>query len=585
MQQNESEIYRSTQLLGRKYVEYLAPTLFMNIALAITNVMNATIIGNMLGSDALAASNLCMPAFSFINAVFNTVIMGACTLIVADKGAMKSDRADRSFTQLSIFGMGLMILLTLGIVLFLNPLAVVFTGGVSNREILALVKEYLFPLAFSFPLVFISLGGATILRTDGHPHFGAVIILIAGIINLAADLLFIYVFHWGMAGASWASVAGFGCASLFVIPYFFFRTRSLHYCQLGKKPLQGLGSIFLTGLPSGSTSLFLSARLLLLNMMVFRLFDSGGAAAFAVYFSTLYFANMFILGTTQAMQPISAMLFGEKDYSGLKGLVRMVLLAAIFIAVSFSLLFLFFPDFVGYFFGLKGEGLKLLPQALAALAIAFPFSAVNYFYLSYTQTIRRPGLGMIISFFGSIGFIAALSPIFYFVFPGNFWYVIPASEILTTILLYVQICRLCRRENVSMRLVKEDRVPTLDLSIKQSEVQAISLSEQVIRFSLEHGIDLRRANAAGVIVEETAINIIRHSGVKKQSGSSRMILDIVVRIDGEDIIGRFRDAGRSYNPLSIEDPPPESGIGLIHRLAKEEKYMRTLGFNIFYFRL
>lgn len=582
---DEVEIVRSPSLLNKKFAEYLAPTLFMNISLALTGVMNATIVGNLLGSRALAVVNLCMPLFSLGNALFNILAIGACMQIIMNKGTMNRLGADRIFTQLVIFGLSAMVLFGLAILFLLDPLGTLFMGGANNPEMQTLVKEYMLPLAFSFPFIFVSLGGALIIRTDGHPQYGAGIILICGIGNLIANLIFIHFFQWGLAGAGMATTAGFAFGSFLVLPYFWARSRTLHFCGLGKKIFQGFGSVLITGLPTGSTNLLMFARLLLVNMMIFRLFGPNGAAAFAVCFNMLYFFNMFLLGITQTMQPISSMLFAEKDWRGMKAFIRTVLWFTVPIALIFSLFFVAAPDFWGHLFGLKGEGRDLLPSALGALAIALPFYAINCFYLSYCQSIRRPGLALLISFASSFGYIALLSPIFYFVFPDHFWSIFTVSEILASMTLFLAIVRIRFKEKISGILIKEESLPALDLSVKQNEYQAVSLSEQAIRFCLEHGIDSKRANAVGVIVEETAINIIRYSHAKNQKKSSRIILDIVMRIDKNDVIGRFRDSGIAYNPLHIADPPVNSGIGLIRALAKEVNYMRTLGFNILYFKI
>ena len=581
--QNDTVLSRSPALLNRKFVEYLVPTLFMNISLAVTNVVNAGIVGQLLGPDALAAVNLCMPAFSLGNAVFNIVIMGACTLIIANKGAMDQQKADRIFTQLAIIGMGLMLSLGLVILFFLEPLSLVFMGGVNHPEIQTLVKDYLFPLAFSFPFIFIALGGAMVLRTDGHPHYGAWVILISNIANLAADLLFICVFNWGVAGAAWATVTGFACGAILALLYFPLRSRTLHFCWLGKSLFRGFWEIVMTGLPSGCTSVLQFARILLLNMLIFRLFKENGAAAFAVCLSIQYFAYMFLLGVTGAMQPVSAMLFGEKDYSGMQALIKMVLWTAVSIALFFSTMFLTVPDLVGAMFGMKEEGLALLPRVLAALALSLPFCSVNYFYLTYCQTIRRLRLGLTIAIASGFGFIALLAPVFYWIFPDHFWYILAASEILTSIMLALIIVFIRARQKVSLILLPTKQLPSLEFSLRNDTSSIIPLMECVKIFCIDNNIDSERTASTCRIVQERVLEIVQQWS--DRNAKKKIILDVIIKIDGDEIVGRFRDPGNADNPLESPNSLPDAGIGLIRHLAKEVSYMRTLGFNVLVFRV
>ena len=578
---NHAVLTRSPELLNKKFVEYLAPTLLMNVSLAITNVVNAVIVGHLLGPDALAAVNLCMPALSLANAVFNTVIMGACTLIVAEKGRMNASSADRYFTQLADFGMGIMLVIPLAILLFLQPLALLFMGGVENPSMRALVTAYLFPIAFSFPFVFLALSGSMVLRTEGWPRFGALVVLAANVVNLIAAILLIYLFKMGIAGAAWGTVIGFAAGALLTMRYFFEPARTLHFCRLGKNPFRGFMDVVMTGLPSGSTSLLMFARVLLLNALIFRLFENGGAAAFAVCTSAQYFAVMFLLGVTGAMQPISAMLFGERDYTGLKFLVRTGLGTAVPIMTLFAVFFFAAPDFVGNLYGLTGSGRLYLPDALRALALTLPLCAVNYYYLTYSQTIRRIALGLTLSIASGFGWIAVLSPLFYAVFPRYFWYLLPAAEFFTSLTLVSAMMFLHKRENVSWILVRKEPYPALELSVRQSDNALSSLSERFIKFCAQNRFNSERTHAADRLVREIAEPVLRHL----DNNSRRVLFDLVVKIEQGTMTGRFRISGADAVFSDAPNAPGNSKIERLRQLASEVRVMQTLGFYIVFFRI
>ena len=581
MEKKQAVLARSPEILNRKFVEYLAPTLLMNLSLAITNVVNAVMVGHLLGSDALAAVNLCMPALSLANAVFNTVIMGACTLIVAEKGRMNTASADRYFTQFAVLGMGIMLVIPLAILLFLQPMALLFMGGVENPAMRSLVTAYLFPIAFSFPFVFLALSGSMVLRTEGWPRFGALVVLAANVVNLIAAFLLIFLFKMGVAGAAWGTVIGFAAGALLTMRYFFEPARTLHFCRLGKNPFRGFTDVVMTGLPSGSTSLLMFARVLLLNALIFRLFEVGGAAAFAVCTSTQYFAVMFLLGVTGAMQPISAMLFGEKDVSGLKILARTALGTAVPIMTFFAVLFFAVPGFIGNLYGLTGPGRPYLPDALCALALSLPLCAVNYYYLTYCQTIRRITLGLILSFASGFGWIAVLSPLFYFVFSRYFWYLLPAAEFFTSLTLLSAMLFLHKREKVSWILVRNESSATLELSLRRSDDALSSLSERFNKFCALNGFNSEQTQAADRLVREIADSALRHSDVH----SRRVLFDLMVKIEQGEMTGRFRISGADAAFSDDPNAPGEPEIDRLRQLASEVRVMTTLGLNRVFFRM
>lgn len=62
--------------------------------------------------------------------------------------------------------------------------------------------------AFGFPFLILATGGGHLIRADGSPRFTMICNLVGAIINLILDPIFIFGFHWGMAGAALATIIG-----------------------------------------------------------------------------------------------------------------------------------------------------------------------------------------------------------------------------------------------------------------------------------------------------------------------------------------------------------------------------------------
>ena len=66
--------------------------------------------------------------------------------------------------------------------------------------------------------------GNTVIRAEGKPKFAMIAMIIPSIGNLLLDYIFIYVFNWGMAGAAWATTAGY--LMCFAYIFYFFRSKN-----------------------------------------------------------------------------------------------------------------------------------------------------------------------------------------------------------------------------------------------------------------------------------------------------------------------------------------------------------------------
>ena len=110
---------------------------------------------------------------------------------------------------------------------------------------------------------------------------------------------------------------------------------------------------------------------------------------------------------------------------------------------------------------------------------------------------------------------------------------------------------------------------------------ALEASEQVEKFCIERGADLKTAERYALFVEEIACNTIEHGFTDAKRGS----LDIRVVYSDELEIIRFRDNGRPFDPVKWlelnhpDDPLKGAGIRIVVGMAKEVRYMPAMGLN------
>ena len=52
---------RNSKLINKKFIQYLIPSILTIFAMQFTSLLDAILIGNLIGSTALSASSMCVP--------------------------------------------------------------------------------------------------------------------------------------------------------------------------------------------------------------------------------------------------------------------------------------------------------------------------------------------------------------------------------------------------------------------------------------------------------------------------------------------------------------------------------------------
>src|SRR5699024_12606676 len=73
--------------------------------------------------------------------------------------------------------------------------------------------------AVGMPLLILTNAISNLIRADGSPRFSMVCMLLGAIINTILDPVFIFVCHWGVAGAAWATVIGQAASCAMAVAY------------------------------------------------------------------------------------------------------------------------------------------------------------------------------------------------------------------------------------------------------------------------------------------------------------------------------------------------------------------------------
>ena len=205
----------TTQML-----KFAFPMLIGNVFQQLYNMVDSVVVGRFVGKNALAAVGSSFSLMNFITLLIIGLCMGSSIVISQYFGADDSERLKRTISTSFIFIIGLTIFLSITTFIFAKPLLILIKTPV---EILDGATSYL-RIIFA-GLIFISLYNisAALLRAVGDSKTPLYFLIVAAVINVILDLVFIINFNMGVQGAAYATVIAQAVASILSLIYIFFK--------------------------------------------------------------------------------------------------------------------------------------------------------------------------------------------------------------------------------------------------------------------------------------------------------------------------------------------------------------------------
>ena len=195
-----------------------APMVIGVAAIMSVGLIDAYFIGQ-LGSQELAAVSFIFPITIALSSLGVGVMVGINSVIARALGEGDVERAERRANFGAVFA--LVTGLVLGIVLFLllDPL---FRLMQASEELLPLIRAYMQPYSLGLPVLLVQMGLNGVLRGQGEARKTSYVSITYSVANWILDPILItgaFGFAgFGIAGAAYASIAGFALA-IFVAIY------------------------------------------------------------------------------------------------------------------------------------------------------------------------------------------------------------------------------------------------------------------------------------------------------------------------------------------------------------------------------
>lgn len=572
---------RNSFLINKKIHQYILSGILMTVAMQLGNVVDGMMVGKILGPDAMAAIEISRPVLLILQLPAMMLAMGGAAQAAVFLGKRDLPQADGIFSASLAAGAGLSLLFALFTPVLPGVLAMALAG---NETLASLAESYIMVNFGGIPILTIAIIFCYFMNADNHPQLGSALVIVANVVNLALDVLFLKGFQMGMAGSALSTVIGYLTGMVTVLFYLRSRYRMLHIGRYSGNWLHDVGMAARAGVKSAVFTLMAALKSVLINSAIVRELGNDPMAVYSVCANAVLIAELCVSGMIGLIPNVAGILYGEKDYYGIRMLCRRVLLFSYAVIAVLLVLFLAVPQVITGLFGIdSGQMLSLCKTALRIFACSFPFYVYNKFLVAYYQTILQPGLSTMITSLQEFVVIVplTLAGMFFWGLPGVCLSAV-VSEAVTIVLAgryrkWGQRSGRFAAADVYM-LPEAEEQTTLDYSIGNRLEEVTAFREQLFSFCKAHGVRGRETRLLGLVVEEIAANIVKYGYRQEQKND----LDISFTIQDGKYILRFRDNGVPFDPLGQKLEKNElavGGIALIRKIALNVQYMRVMNLN------
>jgi putative MATE family efflux protein len=345
---------------------FTLPIMAGNLLQQLYNTIDGIVVGHFIGEDAFAGVGTCTPLTFLVLALSMGISTGVGITIAQFFGAKKHDElAVAVDTSLVLMGLLGVLMTVLGFI-FTPFLLKNVLGTPDNIMSYAVTYFRIYCLGLTFQFVYN--GIAFILRGIGDSKASLYFLLISTVINAILAVLFVILFHWGVAGTAIATViAQITCA---VVSYIYMRKR-FPFIKGGKHYDAGLGKTILRlGIPSAIQQSIVALG----NVAMQRLVNGFGESCISAYSAANRINNyMFvpIIGFQAGLANFTGQNIGAGRLDRVKRGFRSTLIMGISTTIVISVLLYVFAGPVVSIFGVTADALEYGITQIRFVSVAF----------------------------------------------------------------------------------------------------------------------------------------------------------------------------------------------------------------------
>jgi len=329
-------------------IGFAIPMLIGNVFQQMYMMVDSIIVGRGVGKEALAAVGASFPIIFLMVSLIIGVTMGSSIMLSQYFGAKDTEKLKKTIQTTVIFLLITAVAITVLGLIFSGPILRVLR---TPDAVFPLARQYLNVMFAGMVFLFGYNTVSAILRGLGDSKNPLYFLIIATMVNIVLDLLFVMVFHWGVAGAAWATVIAQGVS--LVVGVIYMQRSPYEYLHLRPKTIRFDWGIFRSmlkiGLPTGIQQSFVSLGFIALTRIV-NPFGTNVIAGYTAASRLDSFAAMPAMNLSMAISTFVGQNIGAQKQERIrKGFISTLLMSGLISLVMTAIMIIFRHGLIGLF--------------------------------------------------------------------------------------------------------------------------------------------------------------------------------------------------------------------------------------------
>ncbi len=571
---------------GRMFRQLWIPAMFSSLGWAFSDMADAVVVGQQLGTVGLAAIGLILPVYMINCMVAHGLGLGGSVRYsrLAGQGDMKE--AAESFNGVIALALILSIATAVLGSIFMQPLLAVLGTRPQDGALYTATRAYLQILVAATPLFYLSNIFNYYLRNDGSQRRAGIGSVVGNLCDIALNILLVLVFHMGTRGAALSTALGQIITICIYLPGFFEKGHTLHFAQPQYEEIKQAARSMCSGLATSVQYLYQMIFFLICNNLLLRLGGEKAVAVFDLIQNTSYLLLYLYEGTGRAMQPILSTYQGEHNKQGKKNVVRLGFLSGLCAGGVLIALVELWPRGLCLLFGTAGTSSEALSViALRFYGVAAFFAGINILLCSYYQACENEKPSFLLETLRGAILLIPLTFLCYHLGLTYFWllFLLTEAGALALFLLAGTGGRFKKKE------LSEDRI--FQRTIFSNAVDVVDVSRELEAFCEHWGADAKQQMFATMTVEEIGMAILQHGFKGRTDG----YIQITAIMNENGLLElHLRDDAKEFDPFTMQTKKASAegdfdmdsmGVLVIKESAREFSYRHYQGFNTLVIKL
>lgn len=426
--------------IPRLFRLYFIPTLLGMLSICAVTATDGIFIGRGVGSDALAAVNICIAPTMVMMGI--ALMLGVGTSVVSSIHLANDNVKAARLNVTQALAINTVVVAIFLLVTLVSPDT---TGRLlgSSESLMPLVRDYM-PWIFVTCMFQAWCGiGLFVVRLDGAPQYAMWCNVIPGLLNVVLDYLFIFPLGMGVRGAAIATCLSCATGGVMVIGYlvFFASTLRLIRLKLSRKSLaltiRNIGYQCKIGISALLGEATMGVLMLTGNLVFMHYMGDDGVGAFSI--ACYYCPFVFMIGNAiaQSAQPIISYNYGLGSSLRVVATERLAIISAIICGVIVTAAFTLAPSAMVHLF-LDGDtpAAGIAIEGFPFFSAAFVFFIFNLTAIGYFQSVEKIAPSITFALLRGVIFLVPA----FIIMPvllgkHGIWLALFVSELLTTLFI------------------------------------------------------------------------------------------------------------------------------------------------------